>query len=74
MARTFEKRLLGVLFTLGISAWSAPAAAAPGDAAIPVAELDPYFKGGKEGHAYTLAMLELGMRTGAATTAAPRRP
>jgi hypothetical protein len=72
MARTFEKRLLGVLFTLGISAWSAPAAAAPGDAAIPVAELDPYFKGGKEGHAYTLAMLELGMRTGAATTAALR--
>jgi cytochrome c5 len=37
-----------------------------------VAELDPHFKGGKEGHAYTHAMLELGMRTGAATTAALR--
>jgi cytochrome c556 len=72
MARTFEKRLLGVLFTLGLTAWTAPASAAPGDTVIPVAELDPYFKGGKEGHAYTLAMLELGMRTGAATTAALR--
>jgi hypothetical protein len=39
---------------------------------IPAAELDPGFKGGKEGHAYKLAMLELGMRTGAATTAALR--
>ena len=45
-------------------------AAAQGD--LPVAELDPHFKGGKEGHAYTLAMLELGMRMGAATTAALR--
>jgi len=39
---------------------------------LPVAELDPHFKGGREGHAYTLAMLELGMRMGAATTAALR--
>jgi hypothetical protein len=39
---------------------------------LPVAELDPYFQGGREGHAYTLAMLELGMRMGAATTAALR--
>ncbi|HSN90963.1 MAG TPA: hypothetical protein VLS93_07020 [Anaeromyxobacteraceae bacterium] len=39
---------------------------------LPVAELDPHFKGGKEGHAYTLAMLELGMRMGAATTASLR--
>jgi hypothetical protein len=37
-----------------------------------VAELDPHFKGGRDGHAYTLAMLELGMRMGAATTAALR--
>jgi hypothetical protein len=39
---------------------------------LPVAELDPHFRGGREGHAYTLAMLELGMRMGAATTAALR--
>jgi hypothetical protein len=52
--------------------WAAGTAAAPADIGIPVAELDPYFKGGREGHAYTLAMLELGMRTGAATTAALR--
>jgi hypothetical protein len=39
---------------------------------LPVAELDPHFKGGRDGHAYTLAMLELGMRMGAATTAALR--
>jgi hypothetical protein len=39
---------------------------------LPVAELDPHFKGGRGGHAYTLAMLELGMRMGAATTAALR--
>jgi len=39
---------------------------------LPVAELDPHFQGGREGHAYTLAMLELGMRMGAATTAALR--
>jgi hypothetical protein len=39
---------------------------------LPVAELDPHFLGGREGHGYTLAMLELGMRMGAATTAALR--
>ena len=39
---------------------------------LPVNELDPLFQGGREGHAYTLAMLELGMRMGAATTAALR--
>lgn len=39
---------------------------------LPVAELDPHFLGGREGHAYTLGMLELGMRMGAATTAALR--
>ena len=39
---------------------------------LPVAELDPHFKGGREGHVYTNAMLELGMRMGAANTAALR--
>lgn len=39
---------------------------------LPLAELDPHFKGGREGHVYTNAMLELGMRMGAATTAALR--
>lgn len=39
---------------------------------LPVAELAPHFRGGSEGHEYTLAMLELGMRMGAATTAALR--
>jgi len=68
MARIPSKRLVGALFTLGASLWAGPAAAAPGDAGIPVAELDPHFRGGREGHAYTLGMLELGMRTGAATT------
>jgi len=72
MARTFTQQLVGVLFTVGLTAWAGPAAAAPGDAGIPVAELNPHFKGGREGHAYTLAMLELGMRMGAATTAALR--
>ena len=72
MARFFTRQLVGVLFLMGVTAWALPTAAAPGDTGIPTAELDPYFKGGKEGHAYTLAMLELGMRTGAATTAALR--
>jgi hypothetical protein len=72
MVTTFAQRLLVALFTSGLAAWAVPAAAAPGDPGIPLAELDPYFKGGREGHAYTLAMLELGMRTGAATTAALR--
>ncbi|MEI7704302.1 MAG: hypothetical protein WCK73_06855 [Deltaproteobacteria bacterium] len=70
MARTLTQRLAAVLFTLGLMVWAAPSAAA--DADIPAAELDPYFKGGREGHAYTLAMLELGMRTGAATSAVLR--
>jgi hypothetical protein len=48
------------------------AARAAAQTELPVAELDPYFQGGREGHAYTLAMLELGMRMGAATTAALR--
>lgn len=39
---------------------------------LPLGELEPHFRGGKEGHAYTRAMLELGMRLGAATTAALR--
>ena len=72
MARSFSQRLAGVLFTASLTAWAGVAAAAPADTGIPVSELDPYFKGGKEGHSYTLAMLELGMRTGAATTAALR--
>src|SRR5512137_667661 len=72
MARILTQHLAGVLFTMGVAAWVGPAVAAPGDASIPVAELAPHFKGGREGHAYTLVMLELGMRTGAATTAVLR--
>jgi cytochrome c556 len=72
MARILTQHLAGVLFTMGVAAWAGAVEAAPGDAGIPVAELDPHFKGGREGHAYTLAMLELGMRTGAATTAVLR--
>jgi hypothetical protein len=72
MATVFGRHLVGVLFVAALSSSAAPTLAAPGDAGIPVAELDPHFKGGKEGHAYTHAMLELGMRTGAATTAALR--
>jgi len=45
---------------------------AEAQADLPAAELDPHFRGGKEGHVYTNAMLELGMRMGAATTAASR--
>jgi hypothetical protein len=71
MARTLARNLSRLLLTAACVAWAAGAAAAPGDA-IPTAELDPHFKGGREGHAYTLAMLELGMRQGAATTAALR--
>lgn len=48
------------------------AARAAAQTDLPVAELDPHFQGGREGHAYTLAMLELGMRMGGATTAALR--
>jgi cytochrome c556 len=72
MAQVFGRQLVGVILAAGLTTWAAPALAAPGDVGIPVAELDPHFKGGKEGHAYTHAMLELGMRTGAATTAALR--
>jgi cytochrome c556 len=64
-------RFVGVLLAAGVSVGAGPAMAVP-DLGIPVAELEPHFKGGKEGHAYTHAMLELGMRTGAATTAALR--
>jgi len=70
MAQIFGRHLVGVLFTAGLAAAAGPAVAGPGD--IPLAELDPHFKGGKEGHAYTHAMLELGMRSGAATTAVLR--
>ncbi|HET8542794.1 MAG TPA: hypothetical protein VFL83_23170 [Anaeromyxobacter sp.] len=55
---------------LGLLVMAARGAAA--EIELPVAELDPHFQGGREGHAYTLAMLELGMRMGAATTAALR--
>jgi cytochrome c556 len=72
MARIFTRNLAGVVFTMGLSWATGAVAASPVDPGIPVAELDPHFKGGKEGHAYTLAMLELGMRTGAATTAVLR--
>jgi len=72
MAQILGRRFVGVLFTFSCIAWSGGAAAAPGDPAIPLAELDPHFKGAKEGQSYTRAMLELGMRSGAATTAALR--
>ena len=72
MAEVLGRQLVGAIFLAALSTWAAPAAAALGDAGIPTAELDPHFKGGKEGHAYTRAMLELGTRTGAATTAALR--
>jgi len=72
MARRFGRLLVGVLGTVAFLGGSVPAAAAPGDVNIPLAELDPHFRGGKEGHAYTRAMLELGMRTGAATAAVLR--
>jgi cytochrome c556 len=72
MARNVTWKLAGVALTLALAGWSTPVASAAGDSGIPVSELDPHFKGGREGHAYTLAMLELGMRTGAATTAVMR--
>lgn len=56
-------------FTVGLLLLAARGSA---QTELPVAELDPHFQGGREGHAYTLAMLELGMRMGAATTAALR--
>jgi hypothetical protein len=70
MARRATRWLPGVFFTL--CACLAPSIAVPADGAIPTAELAPYFRGGKDGYPYTLAMLELGMRTGAATTAVLR--
>jgi hypothetical protein len=72
MAQLFGRQLVGAIVAAGLTVWSGPAVAAPGDPGIPVAELDPHFRGGPEGHAYTRAMLELGMRTGAATTAVLR--
>jgi hypothetical protein len=72
MTRKHLRRLLGVLFTFSLMAGSGPARAAPSDTAIPASELAPHFRGGRDGYAYTLAMLELGMRTGAATTAVMR--
>ncbi len=73
MSQKLGRWLVGVLVSVCLTAWADLAVAAPAvDADIPVAELDPHFKGGKAGHAYTHAMLELGMRMGAATTAALR--
>jgi hypothetical protein len=72
MERDLRLSLAGFLLTLCAGGWAAISWAAPGDPGIPVAELDPHFKGGREGHAYTLGMLELGMRAGAATTAVLR--
>lgn len=62
MGRLFRSAVaVGLLFAAGRGAAQAD---------LPTAELDPHFKGGRGGHEYTLAMLELGMRMGAATTAA----
>jgi hypothetical protein len=62
-------RFIRAAFTVGLVAAAGRGAA---QVDLPVAELDPHFQGGREAHAYTLAMLELGMRMGAATTAALR--
>ncbi len=63
------RRLVGVLaMGMALGAWPVWGA----EEEIPTAELDPHYKGGKGNHAYTRAMLELGMRMGAATTAALR--
>ena len=70
MTRKLVRWLPRAVFTICVCL--APVAATAAEAAIPVAELAPYFKGGKDGYPYTLAMLELGMRTGAATTAVLR--
>jgi hypothetical protein len=69
MSRAFGRRLAVVVLAAGLLV-AADRAAAQVD--LPTAELEPHFQGGKEGHAYTHAMLELGMRMGAATTAALR--
>ena len=68
MSRELRRRVRAAVAVLVLAL--AGRAAAQVD--LPVAELDPYFKGGREGHVYTNAMLELGMRMGAATTAALR--
>lgn len=68
MSRESGRLLLGAM-AAGILAMAGRASA---QTELPVAELDPLFKGGKQGHEYTRAMLELGMRMGAATTAALR--
>jgi hypothetical protein len=68
MSRPFGRQHLVVVVAVGLLAVGRAAAQAD----LPVAELDPHFRGGKLGHAYTNAMLELGMRMGAATTAALR--
>jgi hypothetical protein len=66
-------RQLGPSFRAGIAVGLLLLASrAAAQTELPVSELDPLFQGGREGHAYTLAMLELGMRMGAATTAALR--
>lgn len=65
-------RLCRALFAAGITAWAGAARAAAFDADIPTAELDAHYAGGKEGHVYTHAMFELGMRLGALSTAAAR--
>jgi hypothetical protein len=69
MSRVSLRQLVGVVVSTGLLL-AAGAARAQSD--LPIAELDPLFKGGKEGQAYTHGMLELGMRMGAATTAALR--
>lgn len=69
MSRVSLRQLVGVVASTGLLL---AAGAARAQADLPVAELDPLFKGGKEGQVYTLGMLELGMRMGAATTAALR--
>jgi hypothetical protein len=69
MSRESGRLLVGALLAVGVLVTTGRASA---QTELPTAELDPLFKGGKEGHAYTRAMLELGMRMGAATTAALR--
>lgn len=69
MSRAFGRRLAVVVVAVGLLV---AAGRAHAQIDLPVAELDPHFQGGKEGHGYTHAMLELGMRMGAATTAALR--
>lgn len=64
------RQLVGMLVAVGVALGAWPARGADED--IPIAELDPHYKGAKGNHAYTRAMLELGMRMGAATTAALR--